>query len=107
MPLTLEQRQMIIEIDNQVNQVLLDNGDDVKIMGSFIGNLAHTTQSSIKIIDNVSPNELGWYCFKYPGFFRYLRIIDGMFERLADGKISLKKIQEMVDDALHNLRKQK
>jgi len=56
MPLTLEQRQMIIEIDNQVNQVLLDNGDDVKIMGSFIGNLVHTTQSSIKIIKSVSLN---------------------------------------------------
>ncbi len=97
MPLTLEQLQMITEIDNKVNQVLLENGDDTKVLLAFFGNIANTIEFSLKITNFVSRKELGLYCFHYPGFFYFLRIIDKILGRFARGEISVHKIKEMIE----------
>lgn len=99
MPLTIDEMQLIIEIDNTVNQVLLENGDDVKIMLAFIKNknLTHAMESSVKIIQDISRNKLMMYFTQYPGFFLFLRIIDKILGRFSRGEISVKKINEMLD----------
>jgi hypothetical protein len=102
MPLTSEQLQRIIAIDNKVNQALLENKDDVKIMAEFIRELADTIEFSVKIARSLPLNELSDYCFQYTGFFLFLRIVDKILGRFVSGEISLQGLQERIERIENN-----
>lgn len=79
--------ELVERIDNQANDIILNGGGDEELLLSL-----HDVMADLKIImDASTEQELDLICQQYEGFYLYMRIIEQLAEKIADGTISVPK----------------
>lgn len=85
MPFTAKQKQLIITIDNQVNKVLSNGGNDQEIVGSL-----HDIMGDIKkLMISSTHTEIDNLCEKHYGFYRFIKVLESLEEGISHGTISV------------------
>jgi hypothetical protein len=82
-PLTAKQEQLIIHINQQVNKIVSNGGDDVAILISLAGIMKELK----KILDSANKHELEIYTQKYDGFYHFMKVLETLAAGIADGSI--------------------
>jgi hypothetical protein len=82
-PLTAKQEQLIIYINQQVNKIVSNGGDDVAILISLAGIMKDLK----KILDSANKHELEIYTQKYNGFYHFMKVLETLAVGIADGSI--------------------
>ena len=85
MSLTIEQKHLLISIDNQANQILSAGGSDEDLMK----HLYLVMESLKKIMDLSTQKELNTYCQEYNGFYRFMKLLEKLAVAISKGDISV------------------
>jgi len=85
MPSTEHMKLIVENINNRANDILLNGGDDEKLLISL-----HDIMGELEeVMDAATDQELDGYCRKYNGFYRYARLLEKLSEDIADGTINI------------------
>ena len=84
MPLDVQQKQCLADIDKRIKQTLSDGGDEALLVSlyDFMGDIK-------KIMDACSNKELDEYCKEYDGFFHCMKLMENIARGISDGSISV------------------
>lgn len=85
MPLNEKQEKLIIRIDKKVNQMIEKGESDVAILAS----LADIMGDLKSIISSPDKSELNNYTQKYPGFYRFMKILENLARGISNGNIQV------------------
>lgn len=85
MPLNEKQEKLIIYIDRKVNKMSEKNKSDINILAS----LADVMSELKSIINSPDKNVLDKYTQKYPGFYRFMKILETLARGISNGSISV------------------
>lgn len=83
--LTARQEQLIVHIDQQVNKITSNGGDEVAVLISLAGIMDDLK----KILDSTDKHELNVYSQKYDGFYRFMKILETLAAGIVDGSIPI------------------
>ena len=80
MALNPEQKQLIIDIDANVNKILLDNGNEKDILLFFAG----ITDSFEEILFSCEKDELNAYYQQYNGFYQLMKLLEKLAFKVSE-----------------------
>ena len=83
MPISDKQEKLIIYIDRKVNKLVEKNESDIKILAS----LADIMGDLKSIIRSPDKSKLDKYTQKYPGFCRFMKILENLARGISNGSI--------------------
>ena len=106
--------QLVIEIDENVKEILSQGGTDEDILVSLAGLMDEIFKT---IISKVSDETMDDYCFTYPGFYKYVKILEGLAlftsqmktelrtpsTPMAEYEQKVENIQTILTESLHSL----
>ena len=81
--LTEKQKQLIVYIDQQVNTIISNGGDEATILVSLVDIMDDLKE----IIRSAETDTLDICCQKYDGFYRFMKIMETLAAGIADGSI--------------------
>lgn len=85
MTLSLQQVQLITYIDQKVKIILANDGNEETILVELIDYMP-----SIKLlIDTVPIRDIEKYFYEYDGFYQYMKILETLAQKIADGVIKV------------------
>jgi hypothetical protein len=87
MPLTAEQLRIASEIDAKVGELAGAGLDDLTIMGEMHGQMADFK----RLLDTSARGEMDELCVRFPGFYRYAKILEAVAAGIKTGRIKVPK----------------
>ncbi len=86
MPLTPQQKTMIVDVDKQVKAILDQGGDEETLLVNMLPSMP-----GIKtIIDSaLGDKEIDMYVQAYDGFYHYMKVLERLAQRIANGDITV------------------
>ena len=84
MPLTQQQQQLIVEIDRKTKVILNQKGREELLLVEML-----PLMPEIKaMMDSAPKKEIEMYFHQYDGFYHYMKVLEGLAQRIANGKLS-------------------
>ena len=85
MSLASEQERLVMYIDQQVTQILENDGNATEILISLSNHL-HEIK---KLMDASSTDEMDRYCQQFEGFYLFMTLLEDIASGIANGRISV------------------
>lgn len=85
MSLKSEHEDLVITIDQQVTEVLLNNGDFTDVLIS----VADRMNDLKALMDSAPEEEMDLYCERYDGFYLFMTILEDLAEDISTGRVSV------------------
>lgn len=85
MPLTTEQKKLIVDIDNQVNRLLKIGASSKTILGEMSGLMP----AMKPLIFSTDKTELNLYLQEYDGFFYFIKLLENLAQDIATDKMPM------------------
>lgn len=83
MQVILNQTHLVQRVDSHAQSILAQGGGDEALLMSL-----HDLMGDIKkIMDSNTHDAMDLFCQQYDGFYRYMRILEGVAASVARGKI--------------------
>ena len=85
MPLSLQQKKLIVDIDNKTKSILKKGGNEETLLVEMLDFMP-----AIKdIITSNSQKELDVLTQEYDGFYAYMKILEKLAQKIANGNITV------------------
>ncbi len=80
-----ERESVVIDINQQVAEIILNNGEDAEILISLSGRMDEIKN----LMDSAPEEEIYMYCEQYNGFNIFLNILEDIASGISTGMISV------------------
>jgi hypothetical protein len=88
MPLTEKQTQLASALDTHVQRITASGEvDDLVLLAA----MAEDMDSFKQVMDCSTTEEMDLLCERYPGFYRYDKVLERVAEGIASGRIAVPK----------------
>lgn len=85
MTLTQAQKNIIVEIDKKVKNILENNGTEDDILIGLLPQMPTIMQ----MIESGSTKEMEMYFDEYHGFYHYVKMLEMLAQKISDGSIKM------------------
>ncbi len=79
-----EHEVLVNSIDEQVNKILSEGGDEIALLTSFADRMNNDVW---KVMRETTKGELDLYCQKYKGFYYLMKLLEKLALGISEGKI--------------------
>ena len=85
MPLTDQQKKLIVSVDSKVKSIFKRGGNEETLLVEMF-DLMPKIKS---LLNSDNKKEIELYFYEYDGFYRYMKVLENLAQRIADGKITI------------------
>lgn len=83
MSLNAQQKKFIADVDSRVKTILANDGDEQTLLVQLLEFMPGLKT----IIDSPTEKEMDLYAHAYPGFYRYMKVLERLAQGIANGNI--------------------